>query len=261
MAVTFKILGTSAGPGVPSYFCQCRACLEAFENPDLARTRSGAVINTGRENILIDASPDLRFQLLRERLNSLDSVFITHWHYDHFGGLGDLEFYVKLCRLTPMTLLLPPDSLSEFQAAYPFLADVFNPVAWQFGQTYFFQDLTLTPLPANHGIQTAGLLLESERKLAYFTDTAGLPEPVAAKLKDVDILVCDATFHGENWYPYRHMSTEEAIGLGKTIRAKNVVLTHLAMHYSTPVTVAELEAKIKEYGNISLARDGMVITI
>lgn len=261
MTVELKLLGTGAGPGVPSYFCDCAACREARENPGYARTRSGAVINTGRETILIDASPDLRSQLIKEQVSSLDIVFITHWHYDHFGGLGDLEFYVKLGRKKPLKLYLPAEALGDFQAAYPFLEDVFELETWHFGQKYLFKQVQLTPLPANHSVQTAGILLESKRRLGYFTDTAGLPDLTRKRMEKVDYFICDATFYGENWYPHSHMSLWEAIELGKQIEADNVILTHLAMHYSFPVTVVQLKEIIKNEKNVFLAYDGMVFTL
>lgn len=261
MKTEFKILGTGAGPGVPSYFCDCVACREALNNPKLARTRSGAMINTGKEKILIDASPDLRSQLIREGIKGLDYVFITHWHYDHFGGLGDLEFYVKLSRQQNLKLFLPPESLSEFQSAYPFLVDIFEIIPWQFGETYRYEGLKLTPLPANHSIQTAGILLEAEKKLAYFTDTSGLPNDTAEKISGVDFLICDSTFYGDNWYPHSHMSVPEAIKLGQQVKAKRTVLTHLAMHYSIPVTSEKLEDEIRDWENVLLAYDGMVINL
>lgn len=261
MDVAFKLLGTGAGPGVPSYFCDCAACKEAQESPHLARTRSGAMIDTGKERILIDASPDLRSQLIREHIQSIDYVFITHWHYDHFGGLGDLEFYVKLSRRRPVKLFLPPEALDQFQRAYPFLDEVFDVEPWQFGRVYPFTNLMLWALPARHSIQTAGLLLVSKKKLAYFTDTAGLPDGTADMIEGVDYLICDATFYGDNWYPHSHMSVEEAMKLGKKVNAVNTVLTHLAMHYSTPVTVAGLKKEIADVPGVSLAYDGMTIAI
>lgn len=261
MSVEFKILGTGAGPGIPSYYCDCISCMEARENPSLARTRSGAVVNTGRETILIDASADMRAQLVRENIHNIDYVFISHWHYDHFGGLGDLEYYVRLFRQEKIKLFLPPDALVKFEAAYPFLLDVFDIAQWQFGEKYIFGDFSLTPLPANHSTQTAGFVLEAEHKAAYFTDTAGLPEETAEKIRGIAYLICDATFYKENWYPHSHQSIDQAIKLGQDINAKNTILTHMAMHYSEPVTVAQLTDQLRGYQGVSLAYDGMVITI
>lgn len=261
MTVELKLLGTGAGPGVPAFYCDCIACKEAKEKPQLARTRSGAVIDTGEERILIDASPDLRSQLLKEQIKSLDYLFITHWHYDHFGGIGDLEFYIKLSRKQPLRLFLPPSAVDEFQSAYPFLNDVFEIGTWEFERSYQFGEAKLTVLPARHSIQTAGILLEAEKRVAYFTDTSGLPESTAEKIQSVDTLICDATFHGENWYPHSHMSIEEAIELGHKVKAEQTILTHLAMHYSSPTTVAQIEEELRSYPNVSVAYDGMVIKL
>lgn len=259
MAVKFKLLGTSAGLGIPSFYCDCVACREAYADQGRARTRSGALLDTGDERILIDASPDLRTQLTREKITSIDYLFISHWHYDHFGGIGDLEYYVRLARKEPIKLFLPPGAVAEFKGAFPFLTDVFEVSSWEFEQSFPFQGAKLTILPANHSIETGGVLIEAGKRLAYFTDTAGLPELTAQKIEGVDFLICDATFNGDNWYPESHMNLEQAIQLGRKVKAKKTVLTHLAVHYSVPITAAQIEQMLKSYPNVTLSYDGMVI--
>ena len=260
MEATFILLGTGAGPGLPSFFCDCVGCQEARNNPELARTRSGAFLDTGTSKILIDASPDLRRQLIRENITQVDGIFMTHWHYDHFGGLGELEYYVKLARNEAIPIFLPPSAVRQFTDAFPYLTDVFEVKAWEFNKEYCLGELHLTPLPANHGIETAGFLLESKgNRLAYYPDTAGLPAASAAKVRGVDWLICDATFHGENWFPHAHMSIEQAVDLGHQIRAKKTVLTHLAIHYSVPVTATQLAEEVANYENVYVAYDGMCI--
>jgi len=258
MKNTFKILGSGAGPGAPSFFCQCPGCLEACANPTLNRTRSGACITTENSHILIDTPPDLRVQLLREKITQLDEIFLTHWHYDHFGGLGELEYYVKLQRKTPLNLYLPPSAVKQFKQAFPNLIEVFVIIPWEFGKTYQFDEVSITPLPAQHGIETAGFFVErADKKLAYFPDTAGLSAEVAQQIHAVDWLICDATFYGDNWFPESHMTVEQAIELGQKIKARHTVLTHMAVHYSQPVTTRELQAAIAPVSGVLLAYDGM----
>lgn len=261
MTVEFKLLGTSAGLGIPSFYCDCEACREAYADPSLARTRSGALLDTGAERVLIDASPDLRTQLTREKITSVDYLFISHWHYDHFGGIGDLEYYVRLARKEPIKLFLPTSAVAEFQEAFPFLVDVFEVGSWEFEQTLQFQGAKLTVLPANHSIETGGVFIEAGKSLAYFTDTAGLPELTAQKIEGVDFFICDATFNGDNWYPESHMNLEQAIQLGQQVKAKQTVLTHLAVHYSVPITAARIEQMLETYPNVTLSYDGMVFRL
>jgi len=252
------ILGTSAGPGVPSFFCDCCACQEARQNPDLIRTRSGALLRSGLQCALIDCSPDLRSQLVREQIARIDAIFLTHWHFDHFGGLGELEYYVKLDRKEPIPFYLPPSAVSRFSKAFPDILEIFAVTPWQFYQPCRFADFTLTPLPARHGIETAGFLIESgQRKLAYFPDTAGLDETPQKLLGNLDWFICDATFSHDNWFPDSHMSLPQTIALGNHLGAQETVLTHLAMHYSQPVTNRDLNNLIATEPQVRLATDGL----
>jgi len=262
MTVNFKILGSGAGPGAPSFFCKCKGCMEAIQNPELARTRSGAIIQLANKNILIDTPPDLRVQLLREKIDKIDCVFLTHWHYDHFGGIGELEYYVKLLRHKKIPLFLPASATRQFEDAFPDLGSVFDCSAWNFDQKYEFDRLSLTPLPANHGVETAGFLVETEQcRLAYFPDTAGLSEHSKKKVAGVDWFICDATFCGDNWFPQAHMSVDEAIALGKVVKAKHTVLTHMSVHYSKPMTNRELKEELSQEQHVVLGHDGMKFTL
>ena len=262
MNSSFKLLGSSAGPGLPSFFCDCCGCQEARQNPQLSRTRSGALLAIGSTNILIDTTPDLRTQLIREQVDTIDSIFMTHWHFDHFGGIGELEYYVKLVRKQPLNLYLPPSAIQEFAAAFPGLSDIFKVIPWQFGNPYTIEDLTITPLPAIHSVETAGFLIESTTKrLAYFPDTAGLATEVKQILKNLDWLICDATFTGDNWFPNSHMSIDQAIELGEEIAAQSTILTHLAVHYSQAMTVTELQHLIKPHAQVHLGYDGMCLKL
>jgi len=258
----FKILGSGAGPGAPSFFCDCKGCREAREVSSFSRSRSGAFLATRASAILLDTPPDLRVQLIRERIADVDQIFLTHWHYDHFGGLGELEYYVKLKRKAPLPLYLPPSAVQQFHSAFPDLGEVFAVTPWEFGTSYRLDDLLLTPLAANHSVETAGFLVESDRKrLAYFPDTAGLPPDTAERVALVDWLVCDATFHGDNWFPHSHMSVQQAIELGRAVGARTTVLTHMSIHYSQPVNAEDLQDAIAPHRHVLAGYDGMTMLL
>lgn len=259
---SFKILGTSAGPGVPAFYCNCPGCLEARLIPKFARTRTSAFLDTGTNKILIDAGPDIRSQMINESIPEIDTIFLTHWHADHYSGLGEFEYYVRLHTQKPILLYMPGGAIEEFERTYPDLYDIFRIIPWEYHQKYTFADISITPLPANHGIETAGFLMESPNyKIAYFPDTAGLPEACIIALQGVDYLFCDATFHGDNWFPDSHMSVEQAVALGHAVKARNTFLTHLAIHYSNPVTTAELIKELSDEPDIDIAYDGLTVQL
>ena len=60
------------------------------------RTRCSAIIQTSDENILIDTSPDLRKQLLDNKIIKIDKVLYSHMHADQTHGINDLRvFFIK----------------------------------------------------------------------------------------------------------------------------------------------------------------------
>jgi len=82
-------LGSSGAIQVPSFHCLCTVCEAARRDPQQRRTRASLGL-LGRETTLIDASPDLEFQLERQMIRRVDRIFITHWHFDHIAGLAAL---------------------------------------------------------------------------------------------------------------------------------------------------------------------------
>jgi len=129
-----------------------------------------------------------------------------------------------------------------------------------------FDWVRYTPLPAAHGVETFGFLIEkmgeSNKRIAYFPDTGPLPKKTMEALKEVDVLIIDATFNGRNWMPESHHSIDEAIQLSQLLGAGRTFLTHLAMHYDEPITARELQELLAPYqGTILAANDGLEIPL
>lgn len=89
MVISF--LGSGTSQGVPLIGCQCETCLS--EDPRDKRLRSSIMIESETTRIVIDAGPDFRQQLLRERVKKLDAVVFTHEHKDHIAGLDDVRAF------------------------------------------------------------------------------------------------------------------------------------------------------------------------
>ena len=88
-------LGTGTSQGVPVIGCQCDVCRSV--DPKDNRLRSSVLFEDNGTSLIVDAGPDFRQQLLREKISDLDAILLTHEHKDHTGGLDDIRAinYIK----------------------------------------------------------------------------------------------------------------------------------------------------------------------
>src|SRR5260370_39654511 len=86
---TFTFLGTGTSTGVPMVGCDCDVCRST--HPRNQRYRCAVLIQGPQGNILIDTPPELRLQLLREKIGLIHAVLYTHYHADHLYGLDDVR--------------------------------------------------------------------------------------------------------------------------------------------------------------------------
>ena len=101
MSLKFTILGCGSSMGVPrpdGYFGKCNP-----NNLKNYRTRCSAILQTKTDNVLIDTSPDLRAQLIKNKINNIDKVLYSHMHADQTHGINDLRvFYIKNRKTVPV---------------------------------------------------------------------------------------------------------------------------------------------------------------
>jgi phosphoribosyl 1,2-cyclic phosphate phosphodiesterase len=276
----FTFMGTAAGCGVPSFFCDCPACQEARLNPKLSRGDCGCLVRTfdgaielNTQDIIpskadftlaIDTPPDARHQLIREQVKSVDAILFTHCHFDHIGGLGEYEYMVQLKHGgKKLPVYGSPTALQGIRAEFHYMD-----YCLEFNELLPYETINLggvkyTALPVQHAPGTYGYLIEtSKTRMFYASDTGPLPEETSKYLYDLDYLALDSTFWGNNWNPNDHHSIQESIAEGLSLNSKKIYLTHMCMHYDTPITYKELIEYLNQYdGRVEPAMDGLSIPI
>jgi len=210
-----RFLGTGAAVGVPSFFCSCVACKEAKRDSSLQRTRSSVAL-AGEAFYLLDASPDLSRQLSREGISKIDALLLTHNHFDHCGGLGELESYVRVSRKEAIPAYMSAESRDWCDSSYGYMSDCLAVTTWDVGMSVELKGVTCAALEVRHAPGTVGVLLEvdSGSRAAYLPDTGPLPEATKERLRGIDTLILGATFWKENQMPETHLSVQDSVEIG-----------------------------------------------
>lgn len=259
-------LGTSSGCGVPAFFCHCPACEQARRDPSKRRGCTGVVVQS-HGTTLIDTPPDLRQQLLRENVESIDELFLTHAHYDHLGGFGELEYYIRLCRGSALPFHASAYAMTEAFKEFEYMDDCFVQDPMQDFETRYADGLSIQALPLNHAPGTFGYLMTTPegRSCFYAPDTADLRPDVIEVLRGTNTIIMDATFWKNAGAHTTHHFVKDTVREGlELLGAEKVILQHLAPHMCDD-GVNEIE-EIYKYadqfdGRVIVAEDGMKVKL
>ncbi|MFQ5591794.1 MAG: MBL fold metallo-hydrolase [Phycisphaerae bacterium] len=226
--IEVTILGSGTSHGVPMIGCRCAVCTSS--DPHDRRTRPSIWVRMGRQQILVDTSPELRLQCVSNGIDHLDAVLFTHHHADHVVGLDDLRRYNWLtqgavpCYANERTVA----SLKRM-FSYAFEPDPHSPhsrpnlvLKTIDAQPFSVGGQTIVPIPLIHG--TLPVLGFRFGRFAYCTDCSFIPSASAALLQDLDVLVLDALRRTP--HP-AHFNLEQAIEAAKSINARRTYFTHI----------------------------------
>ena len=252
MKVTF--IGTGTSQGVPVINCSCDVCRS--DDPRNNRLRTSVTIQTGQTTLLIDTTTDLRQQLLRYPVQTIDAVLYTHAHEDHICGIDDLRAFnfITNRRIPAYGSSETIGRLTEI-FSYAFgngrlVPGLPNLEARVVDHTFRINELEITPLELHHGQSLVlGYRIGS---FAYCTDVSYLPEHTASGLKNLDVLVLDALRHKP--HP-THFSIEEALNVAGQIGAAKTYLIHMSHNVDH-----EKDSKLLPE-NIYFAYDGLTIDL
>ncbi len=84
------------------------------------RTRSSILVSNNNQNLLIDTSPDLRYQLYKAKCTQIDAVLFTHEHSDHIAGLPDMRA-MSLINQSIIPAYLPSNIKESITSNYKYI--------------------------------------------------------------------------------------------------------------------------------------------
>jgi len=236
--------------GVPTLACHCAVCEST--DPHDQRMRPSVLLSYGGRNVVIDTTPDFRYQAIRARIDRLDAVLFTHGHADHIMGLDDVRpFNFKQKSVVPV--YGSRDTLETLRRQFSYIFDEAQP-----GSTLPLIELreidgpfdlfgtTIVPVPAMHGTQP--VLGFRFGQSAYLTDFSSVPEPSKALLRNLDDFILDAL----RYVPHpTHSNVEQSLALVDELKPKRAWFTHICHDLGHAQTNARLPA------NVRLAYDGL----
>lgn len=213
--------------------------------------------------LLIDTPPDTRHQLIRENVRAIDQLLFTHCHSDHVSGLCEMEYMMQLRTRHAIPTYSSATTLAEINREFHYMSYALDEHALEPFETHEFDGVRYTALPVTHAAGTYGYLIETQdTRLFYASDTGRLPAETANRIRNVDILAMDATYWKDCPAPQAHHSVQTCIEESLELGAKKIYLTHLAMHYTEPITLRELNAYLQQYnGHVEAATDGLSFAI
>jgi phosphoribosyl 1,2-cyclic phosphate phosphodiesterase len=225
LKITF--LGTGTSSGVPMIACGCEVCTSS--NKKDKRLRSSILVESDLTTLVVDTTPDFRYQMLRENVKKMDAVLYTHPHKDHVAGLDDIKAfnYFQNQAINVYANALTQKALkNEFyyifaENKYPGVPDVtLNDIH---DAPFVVGDIDVIPVNVWHlkmpvlGFRFGGF--------TYITDANRIEEAEKEKIRGSEVLVLNALRHEKH---ISHFSLPEAIALAQELGIPQVYFTHIS---------------------------------
>ncbi len=237
---------------------------------DYRHPNTSILIDDGENCHLLDCgftTPHIFGRHCRD-INRLKTVWLSHFHGDHFFGLPLLILGLhQMGREEPLTILagtMARDTVEQIiELAYPgFLEKLRYPLHYQtvaVDTPIEHSKLFWQAAPTIHSNKSFGLHLRHEdKKLYYSGDGKATPESIRL-MNNCDLIIHEA-FSLTDMLP-GHGSVEECIALATTIHYKKFALVHLAQETRVSLRSAEMLLEKAPIKNISIAKDGESIIL
>lgn len=251
-------LGTGTSQGVPMIGCDCPVCTSTDHRDK--RLRASALIEYCGLTILVDAGPDFRYQMLRQGVNHLDAILLTHNHKDHTGGLDDIRAF-NLLERHPVNIYCLDRVEKALRGEYPYAfaenkypgapewrVHTFDPskpftvpsnaneeiLVWEKGfgyrhypaKSHADAKAEIIPLQGwHHNEKILPVVGYRFGNIAYLTDIHRMDDAVIEKIKGVDYVTLGCVKIDEH---YAHPSLQQCLDFFEKVGAKESYITHMS---------------------------------
>lgn len=233
--------------------CPCEVCHSADKKDK--RLRSSILVESSTTSLVVDTTPDFRYQMLRGNLTQLDAVIFTHSHKDHIAGLDDVRAFnffsgrpmnVFASEVTQEVIIREfPYAFTDFR--YPGVPEIkLHTIATD---PFMVGDIRVEPIQVWHlKMPVLGFRFG---KFTYITDANRIDETERAKIRGSEILVLNALRHKKH---ISHFNLEEAIEMSKQLGVSATYFTHISHQLGLH---AQVDPGLPE--GMHLAYDGLTL--
>ena len=233
--------------------CDCVVCTSS--DPRDNRLRSSILVESDQTRIVVDTTPDFRYQMLRQKVKHLDAVLFTHPHKDHVAGLDDVRAF-NYFQEQPMQVYANPMTIDalmrEFAYAfadkkYPGVPNLeLNTIGLE---PFMIGDIPVTPVQVWHmKMPVYGFRFGS---FTYITDANRIDESEKEKVWGSQVIVVNALRKERH---ISHYNLDEAIALVEELRVPKAYFTHISHQLGLH---EEVESRLPE--GMHLGYDGLVV--
>ena len=207
---------------------------------------------------MIDTPPEMRIQLIRERIDLAHAVVYTHSHADHLFGLDDLRLFgYRLKQAIP--LYCEEIVENQIRAAYSYAFAPFDPELHygaipqlelrRIGLNPFeLLGVQVIPIRLIHGkLPVLGFRVGN---VAFCTDVSFIPDESWPLLEGLDVLVIDALRDEPH---ATHFGIPQALAAIERVKPRRSYLTHVSHN----LEYCETNARLPK--GVELSYDGLRI--